>query len=55
MENNEMKTENNTRIQSEKLVAAIDNGSNVHAQDILANILAKKVEVRYDDVMKKNG
>lgn len=43
------------RSEAEKLVNAISEGDNVKASDVLAEILAKKVDARYDEVMKKNG
>lgn len=44
-----------TKAKSEKLVKAINDGNNAYASDVLAEILAKKVDARYDEVMKKNG
>ncbi len=37
---------------SEKLVNAIMKEDNVYAQDVLSKILAKKVDKRYDEVIK---
>ena len=47
--------DNSTSKQSEKLVNAINDGNNTYASDVLAEILAKKVDARYDEVMKKQN
>lgn len=44
-----------TSKETETLVKAIDDGNNSYASDVLAKILAKKVDARYDDVMKKQN
>ena len=55
MENNKLQQEDANARQTERLVYAIDAGNNVDANDILSNILAAKVEARYDEVIKRNG